>query len=95
MSPDKQYEGFDHLVRLTRDLHGLGHSTMLVVPAVGPPILEVVSAAGTSVRIAAVNRRCGWVFTWRPWWALRWPRNRWVIAHADNAAALIMTRVRL
>ncbi|MBE1588491.1 hypothetical protein ACFPOI_53845 [Nonomuraea angiospora] len=40
-----------------------------------------------------LRRYCGWVFTWRPWWARLWRRDKWVVAHAENAAAIIVAEV--
>ncbi|SNT62541.1 hypothetical protein SAMN05216276_10922 [Streptosporangium subroseum] len=82
-------EGFVHLVRLGWDLHGLGVGTSLVLPVGGRPVLEVLGAGETRVRIAVVRRECGWAFIWRPWWARWWRPGEWVWAEADNAADVI------
>ncbi|WP_433243303.1 hypothetical protein ACQPYK_39600 [Streptosporangium sp. CA-135522] len=89
----EQRERFVHLVRLGWDLRALGVRTSLVLPVSGQPILEVHSAAGTLARITVIRRYCGWVFTWRPWWARLWPRSEWVLATADNAADIVMAEV--
>ncbi|MBB2913256.1 hypothetical protein FHS43_004554 [Streptosporangium becharense] len=88
-----QYERFDHLVRLGWALHGLGVHTSLVLPVAGQPVLEIQPAFGAPVHITAIRRYCGWVFTWRPWRARLWRRDRWVVADAENAADIIMAEV--
>ncbi|WP_449060376.1 hypothetical protein [Planomonospora algeriensis] len=93
MTAGERYERFTHLVRLGWDLHGLGVCASLVLPAGGEPVLEVRTAAGGPVRITVIRRYCGWVFTWRPWWARLWRRDKWVVAEADNAADIIMAEV--
>lgn len=84
---------FVHLVRLGWELRGLGVGTSLVLPAGGRPVLEVLGAGETRVRIAVVRRACGWVFIWRPWWARWWRPGEWVWAEADNAADIIVLAV--
>ncbi|MFF5208886.1 hypothetical protein [Streptosporangium sp. NPDC000396] len=91
----ERHERFIHLTRLGWDLHGFGVCTSLVLPATGQPVLEIWSAAGTLTRITVIRRYCGWVFTWRPWWARLWRRGEWVWADADNAADIIMSAVIL
>lgn len=93
MTAGEQYERFVHLVRLGWDLREMGVCASPVLPPRGQPILEIRQAAGGPVRITAIRRRCGWVFTWRPWWARLWRRDTWVVAHADNAADIIMAEV--
>ncbi|GAA2858653.1 hypothetical protein GCM10010517_17110 [Streptosporangium fragile] len=93
MTARERYERFDHLVRLSRALHGLGVCTLLVLPVAGQPVLEIRSASGVQVRVTVIRRYCGWVFTWRPWWARLWRRDKWVVAHADNAADIILAEV--
>ncbi|MGW4422938.1 hypothetical protein [Streptosporangium sp. NPDC004631] len=92
MTAGEQYERFEHLVRLSWALHALGICTSLVLPVTGQPVLEVRSVSGSLVRITVIWRS-GWVFTWRPWWARLWLWNKWVVAHADNAADIIMAEV--
>ncbi|MFD0883623.1 hypothetical protein ACFQ08_03490 [Streptosporangium algeriense] len=92
MTPGEQHERFDHLVRLGRAMHALGVCVVLVLPTAGEPVLEVRSASGTLVRIIVIWRS-GWAFTWRPWWARIWPGDKWVAAHADNAADVIVAEV--
>lgn len=93
MTAGEQYERFVHLARLGWDLREMGVCASLVLPPRGQPILEIQQAAGGPVRVTVIRRRCGWVFTWRPWWARLWRRDAWVIAHADNAADIIMAEV--
>lgn len=90
---DPQQEQFIHLVRLGWDLRVLGVATSLVVPAAGPPLLEILSPSGVRVRIRVIHRAWGWVFTWRPWWSRLWRRSEWVWAEADNAADVIVSAV--
>lgn len=90
---DLQQEQYIHLVRLGWELRLLGASTLVVVPAVGPPVLEIMSRAGVRARIRVVHRSWGWAFTWRPWWSALWRRGGWVWAGADNAADMIMAAV--
>jgi hypothetical protein len=90
---DPQQEQFIHLVRLGWDLRVLGVATSLVVPATGPPVLEVLSTSGVRVRIRVIHRAWGWGFTWRPWWSRLWRRSEWVWAEADNAADVIVSAV--
>ncbi|MFJ2028395.1 hypothetical protein [Streptosporangium sp. NPDC087985] len=84
---------FIHLVRLGWDLRVLGVGTSLVLPTTGPPILEVTSAGDRRIRITAVRRACGWVFTWRPRWSRLWRRSDYVWAEADNVADIIVSAV--
>ncbi|MEV1249689.1 hypothetical protein ACIBO2_37845 [Nonomuraea sp. NPDC050022] len=93
MTAREQYERFDHLARLGWDLHCLGIRVSLVVPVSGQPVLEMLSESGAKVHIAAVRRYCGWVFTWRPWWARLWRRDKWVVACAANVADIIAAEV--
>ncbi|MFC4015182.1 hypothetical protein ACFOY2_48765 [Nonomuraea purpurea] len=93
MTAREQYERFDHLARLGWDLHSLGIPISLAVPVTGPPVLEMRAGNGTTIHITVIRRYCGWVFTWRPWWARLWRRDKWVIAHAANAAAIIAAEV--
>ncbi|MEU4834931.1 hypothetical protein [Streptosporangium sp. NPDC023615] len=86
---DPQQEQYIHLVRLGWDLRVLGISTSVVVPAVGPPVLEIMSASGVRLRVRVVHRAWGWVFIWRPWWSVLWRRREWICAEADNAADMI------
>jgi hypothetical protein len=51
------------------------------------------SMNGTAVRVTAIRRYCGWVFTWRPWWSQLWRRDTWVLADATNAADIIVAEV--
>ncbi|GGO25646.1 hypothetical protein GCM10010116_51460 [Microbispora rosea subsp. aerata] len=95
MAAGEQYERFVHLVRLSWDLRGLGVRTSLILPPDGRPVLEIPRATGGRVRVFAVRRRCGWVFTWRPWWARLWRRNGWVVAHARNVADVILAEASL
>ncbi|MGC5016164.1 hypothetical protein ACLQ2R_35825 [Streptosporangium sp. DT93] len=89
---DPQQEQYIHLVRLGWDLRVLEVSTSLVVPASGPPVLEIMSLNGVRVRIQVARRACGWVFVWRPWWSVTWRRD-WVWAEANNAADMIASTV--
>ncbi|MEO3871414.1 hypothetical protein ABGB18_21585 [Nonomuraea sp. B12E4] len=93
MTAREEYERFDHLTRLGWDLHGLGIGISLVVPVTGRPVLEMLAQNGTRVHITVIRRYCGWVFTWRPRWARLRRRDKWVVAHADNAAAIIAAEV--
>ncbi|MBG0821145.1 hypothetical protein HS048_10410 [Planomonospora sp. ID91781] len=93
MTAGERYERFTDLVRLGWGLHGLGACASLVLPAGGEPVLEVRTAGGGPVRITAIRRYRGRVFTWRPWWARLWRRGKWVVADADNAADIIMAEV--
>ncbi|MEV0345571.1 hypothetical protein AB0H88_07390 [Nonomuraea sp. NPDC050680] len=93
MTAREQYERFDHLARLGWELHCLGIRVSLVVPVTGRPVLEMLLGNGTTVHITAIRRYCEWVFTWRPWWARLWRRDKWVVAQADNAAAIIVAEV--
>ncbi|GAA3442430.1 hypothetical protein [Planomonospora venezuelensis] len=90
MKPHNPQAQFIHLLRLGWDLRNLGVCTSLVLPVTGPPVLEVMQAGRTRLRVMAVRRSREWVFTWRPWWAgIRW-RGEWVCAEADNAADIIV-----
>ncbi|MET8990223.1 hypothetical protein ABZW49_32640 [Nonomuraea wenchangensis] len=93
MTEREEHERFRHLARLGWDLRGLGHDISLVMPATGSPVLQMCTKTGARLHITAIRRYCGWVFTWRPWWARLWRRDRWVVAHADNAAAIIAAEV--
>ncbi|MEU4403175.1 hypothetical protein AB0F88_01550 [Streptosporangium sp. NPDC023963] len=92
---DPQQEQYIHLVRLGWDLRALGISASVVVPAAGPPVLEIMSASGVRLRVWVVHRAWGWAFTWRPWWSVLWRRSDWVWAEADNAADMIVSAVRV
>ncbi|WP_329425192.1 hypothetical protein OG339_33225 [Streptosporangium sp. NBC_01495] len=92
-SRDPQQEQYIHLVRLGWDLRVLGVPTSLVVPATGPPVLELMSTADVRVRVQVTRRACGWAFVWRPWWSVLWRRGEWVWAEADNAADMIVSAV--
>ncbi|MEU4234984.1 hypothetical protein AB0F17_62835 [Nonomuraea sp. NPDC026600] len=94
MTAREENERFDHLTRLAWDLHGLGYGVSLVVPITGSPVLEMLTGKGTKVHITVIRRYCGWAFTWRPWWARLWRRDKWVVAHADNAAAIIAAELK-
>lgn len=93
MTARDEQERFEHLTRLGWGLHGLGIGVSLIVPVTGPPVLELITQNGAKVHITVIRRYCGWVFTWRPWWAQVWRRDTWVVAHADNAAAIIAAEV--
>ncbi|WP_433517242.1 hypothetical protein ACQP2T_17820 [Nonomuraea sp. CA-143628] len=93
MTVREHCERFDRLARLAWELHGLGIRVSLVVPVTGRPVLEMLSASGAKVHITAIRRRCGWVFTWRPWWARLWRRDKWVVACAANVADIIAAEV--
>ncbi|MEU4226169.1 hypothetical protein AB0F17_17875 [Nonomuraea sp. NPDC026600] len=93
MAACEQYERFDHLARLGWELHGMGIRISLVVPVIGRPVLEMLSGNGATVHITAIRRHHDWVFTWRPWWARLWRRDKWVVAHAANAADIIAAEV--
>ncbi|MFG1956048.1 hypothetical protein [Nonomuraea sp. NPDC049028] len=93
MTACEQCERFDRLARLAWELHSLGIRVSLGVPLTGRPVLEVVSESGAKVHITAIRRRCGWVFSWRPWWARLWRRDKWVVAHAANVADIIAAEV--
>ncbi|MEU6782402.1 hypothetical protein ABZ912_24655 [Nonomuraea angiospora] len=93
MAAREERERFDHLARLGWDLHVLGHCVSLLVPVADLPVLEMLTMDGANVHITAIRRYCGWVFTWRPWWARLWRRDKWVVAHAENAAAIIVAEV--
>ncbi|WP_326829291.1 hypothetical protein OIE13_34665 [Streptosporangium sp. NBC_01810] len=89
----QEEQQFIHLVRLGWDLRVLGVTTSLVIPAAGPPVLEISSTAGVEIRVRVIRRAWGWVFTWRPWWSVLWRRSEWVWAEDDFAANLIMAAV--
>ncbi|GAA1701923.1 hypothetical protein [Nonomuraea bangladeshensis] len=93
MTAPEEDERFGHLARLGWDLRGLGYDISLVMPATGSPVLQMHTKTGARLHITAIRRYCGWVFTWRPWWARLWRRDRWVVADADNAAAIIAAEV--
>lgn len=82
-----------HLVRLGWDLRSRGVATSLVVPAVGPPVMEIMSTSGVRVRVQVVRRAWGWVFIWRPWWSRLWRRDKWVWAFDEHTADMIMAAV--
>ncbi|MEV4242375.1 hypothetical protein AB0J63_03085 [Streptosporangium canum] len=90
MSPCDRQEQFTHLMWLSWDLRALGVTTSVVTPATGPPVLEIMSAAGVRLRIRVVHRAWGWVFIWRPWWSVPWRRGERVWAEADNVADMIV-----
>ncbi|MEV0625283.1 hypothetical protein [Nonomuraea wenchangensis] len=93
MREREEHERFGHLARLGWDLRGLGYDISLVLPAAGSPTLQMCTKNGAKFHITANRRYYDWVFTWRPWWARLWRRDRWVMAHADNAAAVIAAEV--
>ncbi|MFD8529656.1 hypothetical protein ACFV0L_19790 [Streptosporangium canum] len=93
VSSARLQEQYIHLVRLGWDLRVLGVSNSLVIPAAGPPVLEIMSTAGVEVRVRVIRRAWGWVFTWRPWWSVLWRRSEWVWADDDLAANTIMAAV--
>ena len=80
---------FIHLVRLCWDLRTLRVGTSLVLPVVGSPVVEVMSVSGVRLRVRAVRRAHGWLFTWRPWWSVLWRRDEWVWATDPYAAETI------
>lgn len=94
MTAREERERFDHLARLGWDLHELGYGVRLLLPVTDRAVLEMLAVDGTEVHITAIRRYCGWVFTWRPWWARLWRRDKWVVAHAGNAAAIIAAEVK-
>lgn len=89
----QEQQQFIHLVRLGWDLRVLGVTKSLVIPATGPPVLEIFSTVGVEIRVRVVRRAWGWVFTWRPWWSVLWRRSEWVWVGDDFAANLIMAAV--
>jgi hypothetical protein len=93
MKPHDPEEQFIHLVRLGWDLRDLGVCTSLVLPVIGEPVLEIMSAGRSRVRIAAARHGGEWVFTWRPWWARWWRRGEQIWVGADNAADMILSAV--
>lgn len=93
MTEREEYERYGHLTRLGWDLHARGIAVSLVMPVAGDPVLEMLGKNGTKLHITVIRRYCGWVFTWRPWRARLWRRDKWVVAHADNAAAIITAEV--
>lgn len=78
-----------HLVRLGWYLRCLGVASSLIGPVSGEPLLEVVSAGRSRLRVRVVCRAWGRIFTWRPWWSRIWRRDEWVWALDDDAAELI------
>lgn len=89
----EKYDRFHHLARLGWDLHDLGIHVAIVIPVTGRPVLEIQSGKGGIARVTVIRRYRGWAFTWRPWWARLWRRDKGVVAHADNAADIIAAEV--
>lgn len=80
---------FIHLVRLAWELRGLRVGTWLITLPAGQPVLEVETSYGDRLRVRAVRRAHGWLFTWRPWWSVLWRRDEWVWAADPYAAETI------
>lgn len=90
---DSRQEQFIHLAWLSRDPRVPGISTSPIVPADGPPPLEIMSVSEIRVRVRVVHHGWGWIFTWRPWWSAPWRRGEWVRAEDEQAAEIITAAV--
>ncbi len=84
---------FIHLVRLAWDLRCLGMATSLVLRPQQAPVLDVMRTAGMPVRVQAIRRPQGWVFTWRPPWSRVWWRGEWAWALDEDAATKVEAAV--
>ncbi|GLW96994.1 hypothetical protein Misp02_10810 [Microtetraspora sp. NBRC 16547] len=93
MRRGEDQQQFIHLVRLAWDLKGLGMVTSIVLRPHEIPVLDVMRARGRPLRVQAIHRPHGWVFTWRPAWSRFWRQGEWTWALDEDAARKIRDAV--